>query len=439
MKSNAKLALTLLVFSPLVYSADGDPYRAYKVLLIGALFLLISPPKINLLTFRFRYTAASVLAIALLIAIQPIFVVRAELLYNLKYIIALLACFLPSLCFMNRSPIDVTSQLVFIDKALHVLFGVAILSLVLSSVTGLGEIYSEGRQFQQRSFAWLGDSFSPVMVFFLFYFFFRRSFIGVLISAVCLIGIMQAKMAIGMAAFGCLIYILIFGKQTARLILIAVVGLVFLFLPKIFDLAFTHIFNFEYSLNNRLLSFDSGLLFFQSSPWLGVGANQTFTLLSSSFDITTLNRYEGGILYYDFFQIHNSFIRILAELGFIGFLLFTAFCLTIIRQSYGILKLWHSIQQNHARALLLACALWLISFIVFYQTVGWFEPGHPQLSWLVCFLTLMNFIHESGRKSTLNLSSLRSWHDFSGRKKFVNIRNTLCHASNAEKGTHLHG
>lgn len=434
MKRNAKLALTLLVFSPLVYSADGDPYRAYKVLFIGILFLVISPPKINLLAFRIRYATACVLAIALLIAIQPAFVVGAELLYNLKFTIVLLACFLPLLCLLNRSPIDAAGQVVFIDKALCVLFGVAALSLVLSSVTGLGEIYSEGRQFQQRSFAWLGDSFSPVMVFFLFYFFFRRSFIGVLISVVCLIGIMQAKMAIGMVAFGCLIYILIFGKQASRIFVMAAGALTLFFLPEILGIVAGHIFNFEYSLNNRLLSFDSGLLFFESSPWFGVGANQTFTLLSGDFDISTLDRYESGILYYDFFQIHNSFIRILAELGFIGFSFFAIFCLTIIRQSYSILKFWHGIQQNHSRALLLACALWLISFIVFNQTVGWFEPGHPQLSWFVCFLTLMNFVHKSGRDCILNSSSLRDKRDFSNQKNFMNIRHITSSRRHRECG-----
>jgi hypothetical protein len=32
--------------------------------------------------------------------------------------------------------------------------------------------------------------------------------------------------------------------------------------------------------------------------------------------------------------------------------------------------------------------LWVISFLLFYQTTGWFEAGHPQLSWLLLFSTL---------------------------------------------------
>ena len=81
----------------------------------------------------------------------------------------------------------------------------------------------------------------------------------------------------------------------------------------------------------------------------------------------------------------------LAELGLIGFLLFAGFCVTIIRQSFTVLASAHASPRGDSRALLMACALWLISFVLFYQTTGWFEPGHPQLAWLMCFLTLMNF------------------------------------------------
>jgi hypothetical protein len=40
------------------------------------------------------------------------------------------------------------------------------------------------------------------------------------------------------------------------------------------------------------------------------------------------------------------------------------------------------------RAIVQASSLWVIAFVLFYQTTGWFEAGHPQLSWLLLFSTV---------------------------------------------------
>lgn len=390
-----KLQLALLIFSPLVYSVDGDPYRAIEVVIVGMLSLLIAIPNMYRLTPSVRSGMAYVLAIAFLIAVQPAFVERASFIYNLQFIVVLLACFLPSLYLSNCNPIRAAGGIVFVYKALRGLFGVSLVSLIVSSVAVVGEVYTEGGAFQQRAFSWLGDSFSPVMVFFFYYHLFRRNAIGVLLSAACIVIIMQAKMAIGMATLGYLIYLFMFGKRTFRLFLAAVVALGVLFLPVIFKLAAANIHGFEYTLNTRLFSFDAGWAFFQSSPWFGVGANQTFSLLSEGFDVTAFDRFDSDLPFYEFFQIHNSLIRMLAELGLVGFLLFAAFCMAIIRQSQAILASAHASPRSDSRALLMACALWLISFVLFYQTTGWFEPGHPQLSWLITIFTLMKFTSRS--------------------------------------------
>lgn len=395
---SVRLLLALLIFSPLVYSEDGDPYREYEVVIVGMLFLLIAIPNMYRLRPRVRSCMAYVLAIACWILLQPVFVESASLIYNLKFIVVFLACFLPSLYLSNCNPLRAPAGVAFVSKGLWFLFALSVASLVVSSVTGLGEVYSDRDSFQQRAFSWLGDSFSPVMAFFLYYFAFRRNALGVLLSATCLVFVMQAKMATGMATFGYLIYLFTFGKRTTRLFLFAALVLTVLFLPVVYELAAANIHNFEYSLNNRFLSIDAGLAFFQSSPWFGVGANQTFTLLSGGFDVTALDRFDSELLFYQFFQIHNSFIRIMAELGLIGFLLFAAFCMAIIRQSHAVLTSAHAMPRGDSRALLMACALWLISFVLFYQTTGWFEPGHPQLSWLICFLTLMNFAQPPRRR-----------------------------------------
>jgi O-antigen ligase len=386
-----KLLLALLIFSPLVYSKDGDPYRAFEVVIVGILFLLIAIPNMLRLALWVRSGTVVMLAIALLIAVQPAFIAGAGLFYNLKFMVVLLFCFLPTLYLSNCHPARAAGAMVFVPKALRGLFGVSMISLIVSSMAGVGEVYTEGGALQQRAFSWLGDSFSPVMVFFLYYYAFRRNAMGFFLSAACLVAVMQAKMAIVMAALGYMVYLFLFGRRRVRLFLIAVTVLGVLFLPVIFELAVANLHNFEYSLNNRLLSFNAGLGFFSSSPWFGVGANQSFTLLSNGFDVSTLDRYDSGMPFYEFFQIHNSFLRILAELGIGGFLLFVAFCMGIVRRSYIILTSAHASPPSDARLLLMACALWLISFVLFYQTTGWFEPGNPQLSWLVCFLTLMNF------------------------------------------------
>jgi O-antigen ligase len=402
--SVVKFLLTLLILTPLIYSNDGDNYRAYKVVIVGMLFLLIATPKLHRLALWVRSGTAYVLAIALLIAIQPAFVDGAEILYNLNFLVALLSCFLPTLYLSNCQPARARAGIAFVHKPLGFLFGISVISLLVSAFTGVGEVYTQDGELQIRAFAWLGDSFSPVMVFFLYYYAFGRKAIGVLLAAGCIVTVMQAKMAILMAVLGYLVYLLLFGRWKTRLFLTAVIALSVLVLPAMFEMVVGIIPNFEHSLNNRLLSFDAGWTYFWSSPWFGVGANQTFTLLSKNFDVTTLFRFDKDLPYYEFFQIQNSFLRILAELGLIGFLLFIAFCAVIVRRSYAVLVSAHALPPGNSRTLSMACALWLISFVLFYQTTGWFEPGHPQLMWLICFLTLMNFYirAQSGHKTTEN-------------------------------------
>jgi O-antigen ligase len=292
----------------------------------------------------------------------------------------------------------------FIHRSLELLFKVCVVSLSVSAIFGLGEVYTQGGELQQRAFSWLGDSFSPVMIFFLYYYTFRKKKIEFLLSLACIVVIMQAKMAIIMAVLGYFFYLFLFSQPVKRLFLTAALAIILLTLPMLFEIAVNNIHNFEYSLNNRLFSFNASLHFFWSSPLFGVGINQTFKLLTNDFDVTSLELYVSDIKYYEILQIHNSFLRILSELGVFGFLFFAAFCIVIVRRSYFILISVQLLPLDNTRALLMACSLWLISFVLFYQTTGWFEPGHPQLAWLICFLTLMNFAYLSLFDSNTALS-----------------------------------
>jgi hypothetical protein len=97
------------------------------------------------------------LAIALLIAVQPAFIAGAGLFYNLKFMVVLLFCFLPTLYLSNCHPARAAGAMVFVPKALRGLFGVSMISLIVSSMAGVGEVYTEGGALQQRAFSWLGD------------------------------------------------------------------------------------------------------------------------------------------------------------------------------------------------------------------------------------------------------------------------------------------
>lgn len=386
-----KILLLLLIFTPLIYSVDGDQYRAYEIVIVGLLFLMIAPPNLLRVSLWIHTGIIYILALVLIIAIQPIFVEGAKFLYNINYIVALISSFIPSLYLSSFHSDRSSGDDSVIQKSLGVLFVITVTSLAISFAAGIGEVYTSEGVLSRRAFAWLGDSFSPVMVFFLYYYIFMRSMIRVIIAMTCLLIIMQAKMALGMAIIGYLIYQLIFGRKRIRLVAASIITLGLLASPILLRAISPYFHNLEYSFNNRLLSYESALVYFQSSPLFGVGANQTFTLLSNGFDLTDLGRYTNDLAYYEFFQIHNSFLRILAELGIVGFIIFLIFCLAIIRRSYFVLKIAYVLPLSETRSLLMACALWLISFVLFYQTTGWFEAGHPQLSWIICFLTIMNY------------------------------------------------
>ena len=388
--------LGLLIFSPLFLSVDGDPYRAYEVASIGLLFMLIKIFKMGNVKLCFKFGIPYIIGIAVLTIIQPALLESAGLFFNIKIATTLIACFVPLLALSNCDVKEAANEVKFITKALNFVFIIAIVSLVFSYTTGIGEVYDEG--LNRRAFAWLGDAFSPVMAFFFYYFTFRNKLISAAIAALCIIVIMKAKMCIIMVALGYLAYLFIISKSVSTLrrlcLYIAIVcsvsiGVILFITAQDYLTKDTN--SISLTGNTRLLSLEAGLAFFRSSPWLGVGANQTFTLLNSGFDIEALDNYDKNNPFFEINQVHNSFIRVLAELGIGGFLLFVGFCIAIISESYAVLVKTYPLPQSDLRAILMACGLWLISFVLFYQTVGWFEPGHPQLAWLVCFLTLMNF------------------------------------------------
>ncbi len=395
-----KAVLALLIFTPLVYSFDGDPYRAYEVMVVGMLYLMVALPDLFRLRVWQRAGTLSLLGICLLILVQPALVPAVSLVYNMKIATVLLFSFLPTLYLSNLNRPSRADELRYLSNALRIVFYLAASSLAISAVTGLGEVYTEGGSSQRRVFAWLGDGFAPVMVFFFYYHVFAKKPVGALISAACVILLMQAKMATGMAVLGYLTYLFIIARQRTRLLLLAATVAGVALLPPLVGRLTDGLHNFDYSLNNRLFSFNAGVEFFLSSPWFGVGANQTSTILKNSSTESEKELGEAGIPFYEVFQIHNAFLSTLAELGITGFTLLLVFCGVVVRRSWRNIRHVHLHASGQRGALISAFGLWLISFIVFYQTTGWFGFGNPQLAWLICFFTLMNFLsaHPAGRQ-----------------------------------------
>jgi O-antigen ligase len=403
-----RLLLVLLVVSPLLYADDTSTVRTLQVGLVGLLFLGLAMPPLFSVALWGRSGVAWMLALALLILQQPALVAGAGVLFNLKWLVFFLLCFVPVLCLADRRTVDVQRDSAFVRRWLNRVFLLCAGSLIVSAFTGAGEVFLEAGPLQRRAFAWLGDSFPPVMVFFFFFYLFARRPFSTLLAALCIVLVMQAKMAVGMAVLGLLGYLVLTSRSAGKALFLGAIGAGVLLLPALPDILSANLHNFDYSVNNRLLSFNAGLEFFLSSPWFGVGANQTFTYLSAAATSTGAALEDAGIPYYEFNLIHNSLLRVLAEMGLTGGLVFLALCWAIVRRSAIQLRAAHATPHGERRALVMACALWLLSFVVFHQTTGWFVPGDPQLSWLVTFLALMNFLRYSTEPARARMAAAPS-------------------------------
>jgi hypothetical protein len=389
-----RFLIALLIFSPLFYSEDGDPLRYIKVGLISLLFLMLATPNFDVLSFWRRSRTGSVLFMLFAILAQPLFSSDISAIFNIKYVIYMLLALMPLICISSFRQPPTPKDIHFIDRALYCLFALTSASLLFSAITGIGEVYGHGDFLDSRSFAWLGDSFSPVMVFFAFYFILTKRHLSAILAIFCTIQIMQGKTAIGMLILGPIVYLSIMGRWFSKIVAGIIILCLILSLPELSNQLPEHISNFNHSLNNRLLSFNAGIELFHSSPWLGIGINQSPNLLGSRFNYLRDFLIESQIPFYDFLTIHNTFLRILAELGIVGFTTMLWFCITLIYTSIRVLKMADKEFAKSQRAIATSCALWLICFVTFYQTTDWFQPGHPQLAWLFSFYGLMIYFRD---------------------------------------------
>lgn len=395
--------ITLALISPLFYINDGDPYRAYEIVVVGTLLLLIAAIGTDSIAFRRAPGNVWIVLIVLYIAVQPL-LGAGEVTYNLKYGLSMLMAFAPLLALQVLGPYGPQGRRHAV-RILWLVFGFIVLNIVVSYATGVGEVYEGANLLQRRAFGWLGDSIGPAVVFFAFYFMFARSRIGLGMALLCLL-LMQAKMSILMLLLGLLVLFLLRHRRN-KLMLIS--GVTFALLiaysaPLWFgQLAAVAINNLDYTVNNRLFAYAAGALYFFDSPIIGVGANRTYSLLLNDFDLRSLAMFSADSAFYEFVQIPNAFIRTAAELGTVGLILFIGLCVAILRQALRVLLLETALPYRAVAPLAAAAALWLVTFILFHQTTGWFEAGHPQLAWLVSIWALLTCVrHELDVRTVLD-------------------------------------
>ena len=378
----------LLLLSPLLYTVDNDPLREEEVLAVAAaatLFLSVS-----LLRRRAKITNASEMLIILmfsgLVVLQQFFIVKGSFVFGLKYAVVFCATFIP-FWVARMLPLSGLHLRQSARVGIAALFVLTAVTIFTSYLFGVGEVHAQGAS-GVRAFGWLGDSFTPVIVFLVVYYFLQRRFLFAFLSLLTLL------MTGGKAAMLMLIAIpavLAFSNATRRVKIGAcVVGVTCLFALISFGNAIVEYtaqtLIFEHSLNTRLLSIYNGLNYFTSSPWTGVGINQSMKFVET--DSIGLANELGIESYYEVYQIHNPIVRTAAETGAAGLALLLIFLGLLLGQAYQNLRIGNHIADPIERAIVLAASVWVICFVLFYQTTGWFEAGHPQLSWLLAFATL---------------------------------------------------
>ena len=290
------------------------------------------------------------------------------------------------------------------------------LQLLSSYLFNFGEtyIYSDG---STRAFGFLSDSISPVIAFFVIKNLLEHRHYRFVIAFFCLM-ITGGKMAIIMAIimFFYMLYVCKGRKfSVKKYLFLGFVGYLILQIlsislsegyenksspsssiaVKIFDAGYlqkklSHLYgDYINAGGNRLFSIIAAIEIFQQNPVVGIGVNKSMGFISSlddgfpfieDFSISNADQIWAGVK-----QIHNPTFRIMAEMGGIGLFLFWLVCIGILMIPFAYIRRIRKEKNKPINACVLASALWVIVFVLFHQTTGWFEPGHPQLIWLfVC-------------------------------------------------------
>lgn len=373
----------LLALVPFVYSADEDPYRAWEVVGVGAIALLLA----GVLSFKMRFQADHLLVIAycVLLVAQPLLIPGFSLWFGFQYAIVMLAAFVPAwiIVGIRWRPLDFEAG---VDIGMRLIAIVIVLNIVGGRLLAFGESYVSELNQGGRSFGFLGDSISPVIIFPMIYFAVqgRLLWAAVLVIALVLTG---GKTAMLMAMLVLPLLLLTRGPRFVQIAsMLAMFFIGFLVYPAMesFVAQLIRDDTVAYSWNTREISYRVGWQYFIENPWVGVGINQS--MQDIKLDADEVAYFDGITRYFNVYQIHNPYVRALAETGVFGFGILVGFSVVWSLRSLSslhVLRARRGAEAPRLRALVLASSLWPILFITTYQTTGWFEHGHPQLAWLL--------------------------------------------------------
>ena len=387
----------LLILSNLMYSLIPLEWIEEGVVAFAmvALFFLAALIQRSLLVSNLGEVIVMVLFAALVIA-QQYYLANGNVSFGIKWAATLLGTFVPYWIARSLGRVGAFGLEHTVGNALATLFIVTTITVIISYLFGQGEVYVQPSGIT-RAFGWLGDSFSPVFVFFVFYYLFRRQYALAALSLVVLF-MTVAKSALLMLFLSPII--IVFSAASPR-IKIAISAVYFILLVVLVTLSapilerISDLFQADYSYHTRLLSVYSGMSYFASAPFTGIGINQS--LLSIENDARGHAARLGIDTYFNVLHIDNSIVRVAAEAGLPGLALLLALLYFMLRAAFKLFRAGQVISNSRERAIVLASSLWVISFILFYQTTGWFEAGHPQLAWLLLFATLTDVFYRRAK------------------------------------------
>ena len=306
-----------------------------------------------------------------------------------------------------------------------------IVQWLVSFFSGLGEHHSYPSG-AVRAFGFLGDSMSPILGFFVLKHALDRRPVRCLLSAFAL-AITGGKMALAIIFVG-LIGLLLLRRDFWRpmrngfvAILLAQLALQLSFaleLPpnKFVDLyAEDPLLAEEQSLGKRIewlvkdiaasgsrrvLSLVAGIDIAYRHPLVGVGYLQTAKQIPvvATRDPFGVDKFLEApkVSWSKVKAVDNASLRMAAELGIVGLVLFWTVCVGMILIFLKPIADLRRSGPEMRNMLETAAAVWGISFILVNQTAAWMTPGHLQLTWLALCLgiTAAKVLHKASAVSS---------------------------------------
>lgn len=136
----------------------------------------------------------------------------------------------------------------------------------------------------------------------------------------------------------------------------------------------------------RLMSIVAGLKMVKQHPIGGVGWGQSRFKIPEIAEQDPLGlgmRFsDSRVAWSKVHGVQNASIRILAETGAVGLILFWVFCFGLLRVFLKFLYQTNRTGANYNNSTGISMSVWSISFIISNQTVAWMAHAHLQLIWL---------------------------------------------------------